>query len=201
MTIIILPLSTIRMVTILKPSVTIIIFVTLEIMNVKSGDKTMSKQEKKTKITHLEKREIQAPLVASLVKRFAEEFGEEKTHELAKKIICEDAVQAGKDLAAHYSGNSLADLLKIVEEVWAGDGIMEIKNVELKQDSLQFDVTRCGYADMYERLRIKELGTVLSCCRDFAFMDGFNPGIRLERTKTIMEGDELCNFRYRQNKT
>ncbi len=161
----------------------------------------MNKQEKKPNVTHLEKREIQAPLVASLIRGFAEEFGEEKTHELAKKIICEDAVQSGKDLAKHYSGNSLADLLKIVEEVWAGDGIMEIRNVELKQDELRFDVTRCGYADMYERVGVKDLGTVLSCCRDFAFMDGFNPDIRLERTKTIMDGDDLCNFRYRQNKT
>jgi len=49
---------------------------------------------------------------------------------------------------------------------------------------------------MYEKLGIKELGCVLSCSRDFSFMEGFNPEIELIRTKTIMEGSECCDFRY-----
>ncbi|MCP4727110.1 MAG: L-2-amino-thiazoline-4-carboxylic acid hydrolase, partial [bacterium] len=35
------------------------------------------------------------------------------------------------------------------------------------------------------------------CCRDFAFQDGFNPKIELVRTKTIMEGDDICDFCYK----
>ncbi len=157
----------------------------------------MNSEDNYVKISHLMRREIQAPLISALIKEFSEEFGQEKTYAIAKRIICEDAAQSGKILSEKYSGNSLNVLLKIVEEIWAEDGTMNIENVSLSQDSLSFDVTRCGYADLYEALGIKEIGTLLSCCRDFAFQDGFNPEIELIRTKTIMEGDEICDFCYR----
>ena len=68
----------------------------------------------------------------------------------------------------------------------------------MKEDEseLSFKVISCKYADMYEKLGIKELGTVLSCSRDFSFTEGFNPEIELIRTKTIMGGSEYCDFRY-----
>ena len=157
----------------------------------------MKNKEKPGSVTHLMCREIQAPIVSALIKGFAKEFGTEKTHALAHKIICKDAVSSGKTLAEKYSGNSLNELLKVVEEIWAKDDTMEVKNLRLDQTSLQFDVTRCGYAEMYERLGIRELGVILSCSRDFAFMDGFNPQIELVRTKTIMEGDDICDFCYK----
>ena len=156
----------------------------------------MEEKEKIYEATHLMCREIQAPIVSALIERFSEEFGVEKTQALAKKIICKDAVLSGKTLAEKYSGNSLNELLKIVEEVWAKDGTLEITNLALEKDCLKFDVTRCRYAEMYDRLGIKKLGSLLSCCRDFAFMDGFNPGLRLVRTKTIMDGDDICDFCY-----
>ncbi len=148
------------------------------------------------KITHLERREIQAPLVAALIDGFAARFGEGEAHTVAREIIDRDAAEAGRVLAKAYGGNSLAVLRRIIEELWAADDTMTLKKVVLDEDGLRFDVTRCGYAEMYERLDLNELGCLLSCRRDFAFMDGFNPDLRLVRTKTIMEGDEICDFRY-----
>jgi L-2-amino-thiazoline-4-carboxylic acid hydrolase len=58
-------------------------------------------------------------------------------------------------------------------------------------------VTRCRYAEMYRALGIPELGEVLSCQRDAALIEGFNPGVTLERTHTIMQGAATCDFRYR----
>jgi hypothetical protein len=160
------------------------------------GVDQMKNKEKTATVTHLMCREIQAPIVSALIKGFAKEFGTEKTHALAKEIICQDAVSAGKTLAEKYSGNTLNELLKVVKEVWSKDGTMEIENISLNQTCLQFNVTRCGYAEMYERMGIKELGVLLSCGRDFSFMEGFNPQIELIRTKTIMEGDNICDFCY-----
>ncbi len=158
----------------------------------------MGNDEKTASVSHLMCREIQAPIVSALIKGFTEKFGSQKTHSTAKEIIYKDAVLSGKTLSEKYSGNSLTELLKIVEEVWALDGTMEIKNICLSQNSLKFDVIRCAYAEMYEKLGIKELGSLLSCYRDFAFLDGFNPELKLMRTKTIMEGDDICDFCYTQ---
>ena len=59
----------------------------------------MKHKEKIATVTHLMCREIQAPIASALIKGFAKEFGTEKTHALAKKIICQDAVLSGKTLA------------------------------------------------------------------------------------------------------
>ena len=154
-------------------------------------------KNKKPLVSHLLSREIQAPLVAALIKGYSDNLGEEKAIAIAKEVICKDAIEAGKNLAEKFSGNSLKELFRIVEEVWSADGTMTFENLKLSDNSLSFDVTFCGYVAAYERLGLKEFGYLLSCCRDFAFMDGFNPEIELMRTKTIMQGDGVCNFCYR----
>jgi hypothetical protein len=54
---------------------------------------------------------------------------------------------------------------------------------------------------MYKELGIPELGKVLSCARDFALIEEFNPDIELKRTQTILEGAAFCDFRYEVKKT
>ena len=158
----------------------------------------MKKTSYDVRITHLKCREIQAPIVSSLIQGFAEEIGSDKTIEVAKKVIRKDATESGKKLAQEYSGNSMSELSKIVKEVWAKDGAMKIQIIRENDNELFFDVTYCGYAQMYEKMGLKELGFILSCSRDFPFMEGFNPEIELSRAKTIMEGAGYCDFRYKK---
>ena len=47
----------------------------------------MNEKESDIKITHLKCREIQAPIVSSLVKGFAQEIGYEKANEIIKKTV------------------------------------------------------------------------------------------------------------------
>ncbi len=148
------------------------------------------------KITHQKCREIQAPIVSSLIYGFAREIGYEKAIEIAKNVIGEDAVASGKKSAQAYSGNTIAELSKIVKEVWAKDNALTLEMLKENETTLFFDVTHCEYAQMYEKMGIKDIGFFLSCNRDFSFMKGFNPQIELRRTKTIMEGAECCDFRF-----
>jgi len=147
-------------------------------------------------ITHHKCREIQAPMVSSLIYGFAREIGFEKAIEIAKNVIRQDAVASGKKSAREYSGNTLAELSKIVKEVWAKDNALTLEILKENDTTLFFDVTHCEYAQMYVRMGIEDIGFILSCNRDFSFMEGFNPQIELKRTKTIMEGAEYCDFRF-----
>ena len=156
----------------------------------------MDKKERDMKITHLKCREIQAPIVSSLIKAFVNKIGYENAMEIVKQVVREDAILSGKTLADKYGGNTLRELSKIVNEVWASDEALKIKMIKEDDGELCFKVISCKYADMYEKLGIKELGCILSCSRDFSFMEGFNPEIELIRTKTIMGGSECCDFRY-----
>ena len=74
---------------------------------------------------------------------------------------------------------------------------LEIELIEKSAERLDFNVVRCRYAEMYRALGLADLGSSLSCQRDFALVQGFNPEIQLTRTQTIMDGAPFCDFRFR----
>lgn len=98
--------------------------------------------ENKAAITHLKCREIQAPIVASIINGFAGELGYAKAIEIAKKVISEDAILSGKTMAKKYSGNSVAELARIVKEVWGQDGAIKIKKIMEGADYCDFRYTK-----------------------------------------------------------
>jgi len=147
-------------------------------------------------VSHLKRREIQAPIVVSLIKGFAREIGHDKAIEVAAEVIREDAKISGRKMAEKYGGNTLVELARVVREVWCQDNAMVINVLEETDRNLNFDVTRCGYAESYEKMGVKEFGVCLSCSRDEPFTEGFNPQIKLKRIQTIMEGASYCDFRY-----
>jgi len=147
------------------------------------------------KISTLKRREIQSPLFASLMRGFIQEFGYEQAVEVASRAVEQDATLNGKMMAEKFGGNSMKAMLRILKEVWAEEGALEYTILEQTDQRFSFDVTRCHYAELYERLGIKEFGCLLSCARDGPFIKSFNPRMKLFRTQTIMEGGALCDFR------
>jgi fumarate reductase iron-sulfur subunit len=81
--------------------------------------------------------------------------------------------------------------------LWSEGGALEIEVSEANTTKCSMNVTRCRYAEMYKRLGLGDYGHLLSCSRDFAFVEGFNPNIKLTRTQTIMEGADFCDFRFK----
>lgn len=148
------------------------------------------------RISHVKKREIQAPVVTAIINEFINELGREKTLKILAGAIKKDAIKSGKELAEFYRGNSMKELAALIREVWCEDGAMEIEILKESESEFHFNVTKCKYADVYRDIDELELGKCLSCNRDFPFNRGFNPEISLERSKTIMEGNEICDFRY-----
>ncbi|MBI2002641.1 MAG: L-2-amino-thiazoline-4-carboxylic acid hydrolase [candidate division NC10 bacterium] len=144
----------------------------------------------------LKRREIEARILAPLINALAAEFGRERVIEIAKRVIVEIARQQGKVLAGQVGGNSL-DHFVSGKDPWVKGDALQIEVLQATQTSYQFNVTRCRYAEMYRALGIPELGVVLSCGRDYALGEGFNPDLTLTRTQTIMEGAPFCDFRYR----
>jgi len=147
-------------------------------------------------VSHLRRREIQAPIVSEIINGFIEELGREKTIEIISKVIEKDAINSGRLLANKFKGNSLSELSKLIREIWCEEEAMIIDVLKENKNEFHFNVTKCRYAEVYKKLGIPELGKHLSCDRDFSFNDGFNPKIKLERTQTIMEGADHCDFRY-----
>ena len=147
------------------------------------------------KISTLERREVQAPLMACLIEAFIRELGNATAMQVASAAIQADAREAGKTMASKFGGNTTQELLQIVRQVWAEEDALVYEILEQTDQRLSFNVTRCRYAEMYERLGLKEFGYCLSCNRDESLINGFNARMTLVRTQTIMQGAKICDFR------
>jgi hypothetical protein len=147
-------------------------------------------------ITLLQRREIEAKIVGPLIRGFIDAMGRDAALEVVRGVITQLARDGGSDLAARLGDASLATFAQALD-LWREGGALEIELLEQSPERLSFNVTRCRYAELYRALGLADLGGSLSCQRDFALVEGFNPGIRLERTQTIMEGASHCDFRFR----
>jgi hypothetical protein len=146
-------------------------------------------------ITHLERRRIEAGVLIPMLQAFQRAVGKERANEIAREVIAELARQDGERWAQHY-GDDLPAMQK-VSGVWSAGGSLEIEPLEQSPGKLDFNVTRCRYAELYQELGLPELGYLFHCSRDFAMVEGFSRSIELKRTQTIMQGAQHCDFRFR----
>jgi hypothetical protein len=147
----------------------------------------------------LKRREIEARILAPVIEALGAEFGRDRVIEIVGRVIEEIARRQGRGVAEQMGGSGLAQFVAS-KEPWRRGGALEIVEQEPTERRYDFDVIRCRYAEMYQALGIPELGKVLSCGRDGAFGEGFNPAMELTRTQTIMDGAPRCDFRYRLEK-
>jgi hypothetical protein len=147
-------------------------------------------------LTLLRQREIEARIVGPLIRAFAKEIGEERAREILAGVVRELARESGCEAARRVGGNDLTRLAE-AKERWREDDALAIDVLRQDTEALEFNVTRCRYAEMYRALGLEHLGGILSCGRDAAMVEGFNPALQLTRTQTILGGASHCDFRYR----
>jgi hypothetical protein len=146
----------------------------------------------------LNRREIEARILAPLLKALEAEYDRQKLLEITRKVILEAARQQGMQLANSVEKNDLEHFADI-QETWKKDNAIQTEVLELSNKRFSFNVFRCRYAEMYRHLGIADLGKMLSCDRDFVLIEGYNPNIHLIRTQTIMEGADICDFCFEVN--
>ena len=127
--------------------------------------------------------------------------GEEKAREILRRAIRRAAVAAGAEMASRVEGGANLERFKAIQHLWTKDDALTIEVVDDAPGVFDFNVKRCRYAETYRAMGLGEIGDLLSCNRDGAFCEGFDPRIRLTRTQTIMGGASHCDFRYRSEPT
>ncbi|MCH9803439.1 L-2-amino-thiazoline-4-carboxylic acid hydrolase [bacterium] len=143
----------------------------------------------------LKRREIEARILAPIIDRLGDEFGQERVRDLAAEVIIDVAKSQGAAMAEMLGGNDLSVFADSLE-AWTRGGALEIEVVEQTDTTFAFNVTRCKYAEMYRDLGDADLGARMSCNRDGTMVEGFNPDITFTRTQTIMSGASHCDFVY-----
>jgi predicted ArsR family transcriptional regulator len=155
--------------------------------------------DKLNEIGVLKRREIEARILAPVVEALVHEFGEAHVLDVVRDTIQNIARHQGSELAKDMGGCSLVKYIESME-AWKADDALQMEVIEQGATVFAYNTTRCKYAEMYKDLGIPELGMVLSCNRDQALIEGFNPNIKLKRTQTIMEGAAFCDFRFELKK-
>lgn len=147
------------------------------------------------KIGVLVRREVEARILAPMIDALAEAFGREQVIPIVRDTIVEIARKQGAELADTMGGCSCRHFKESLQ-YWTKEDALEIDMHVENDKQLTYHVTRCRYAEMYQALGIPELGVILSCNRDAALIEGFNPNAKLIRNQTLMEGALHCNFAY-----
>ena len=148
-------------------------------------------------ISHLQRRKIEGRVLIPFIQALREKFGEEAAREVVDVTIRKLAAEDGARWAESY-GQTTSSLRKVAEEVWAGGGSLDVQILSESAYHLDFNVTRCRYAEFYHELGLTALGFRMHCNRDFAMVAGFNGELELSRSQTIMEGAACCDFRFRK---
>ena len=146
-------------------------------------------------LNRIEKRAIAALAVAPISRSLSQRIGRDETLALLQEVNQQEAFQRGRSMAEEMERNGIEELVDDVAG-WGRGGVWEMDVLEQTPTTYFFNVTRCPYYEKYKELGLEEFGVGFSCCRDEPFAKGFNPQLRLERTKTIMEGADHCDFRY-----
>ncbi len=157
----------------------------------------MDKKEPGDELGVLARRKIEAAVIAPIYDEMRKAFGEERAREVLGKAIRRAAVAAGAEMAQRAPGGADLESFKSILRLWTKDDALTIEVLANAPGVLDFNVTRCRYAEAYRAMGLGEIGDLLSCRRDGAFCEGYDPRISLTRTQTIMGGASHCDFRYR----
>jgi hypothetical protein len=127
--------------------------------------------------------ELAVDLLRAMEQRFGAE-AREVVREMARKQEFETREEVEEPEA------DLRNFCAMIDRVAAGSHRWD--RVVDESDRIGYRFTRCMYAEILRELGEPELGLVI-CARDGPWVKSFNPGLGFGRTKTLMEGDEVCD--------
>lgn len=154
-------------------------------------------RENFVKIPLLQQREIEMKVIGPIVRAFAAEIGEERAFGIVRRAMQDISRQVGAEMS-EKCGSGLKGISDNLIPMWSGGGELVTEPKTSTEDELSFDVKRCAYAELYRELGFSDIGALISCDRDAAFLEGFDDSLELVRAKTIMAGDDRCDFCYRK---
>ena len=151
-------------------------------------------------LSMLEKRTIEAEILKEVYETLKASHGEAVAKKTIEESVRRSAIEQARQFAAATPGGTSLKAFQDVMPLWTKGGALEIEVKEQGDSSFTFNVVRCRYAETYKAMGLGEIGHLLSCNRDGAFCEGYDPKLKLERKQTIMQGASHCNFHYTYEK-
>ena len=130
-----------------------------------------------------------------LMKGLAARIGNDKLLEMLREATSERAKEGmarrsipKRDLATWVANQ------KAISPLFQHALVYEV--VEDSEHAFEFRISQCLWAKVFRDDDAADIGYACICHPDFAVASGFNPKLKLIRTKTLMQGHDCCNHRY-----
>lgn len=135
-----------------------------------------------------------------LMKGLAERIGPEKFVQLIKETM--DDVVRQKSARGPARPFDFAQMVAGMRN--PPPFIQHTLKAEIVEDTptaFGYKVTECLWAKTFRESNAAEIGYACICHPDFAIARGLSPKLTLTRTKTLMQGQDCCQFRYSFDET
>ena len=153
-----------------------------------------------TDLPILERRRIEAAILRHVFEVIEARSGRQEAEAVIGETCSRSAIEQGKAMADALDHPATFEDFRAIMPLWTAEDALEIEPIEMTDERMDFDVTRCRYSEMYKEMGLGDIGHLLSCNRDGDFCLGYNSDMELTRTQTIMKGASHCDFRYRMKK-
>jgi hypothetical protein len=151
-----------------------------------------------TDVPILTQRRIEAAFAKGIFEEMRIELGEATARRILTNAVVKLAKATAAEMAKQAPGGAPdLDSFRALLPRWTAEDALSIEVLKSTDTEFHYNVTRCRYAEMYRAMGLADLGAILSCNRDAAFCEGYDPRLKLERTQTLMGGAGCCDFRYR----
>ncbi|MBN9087442.1 MAG: L-2-amino-thiazoline-4-carboxylic acid hydrolase [Reyranella sp.] len=151
-----------------------------------------------SEVSFLDKAKIQAQVLVPVMRALREALGKDKADVLVKQALSGWSRQLFAEIGQDIEGGGRRRWAKMqgaLNEI-SKAGVDSTEPVR-DTDKLEFDVTRCRYAEFFKELNEPELGALLMCSTDFDIAATSEGTVTLTREQTIMQGGASCTFRYK----
>lgn len=125
------------------------------------------------------------------------QIGEDAFIDMLKQASAESGRNAGRNMALSIPD---ADFASFKSWATAPDRffqhVLTWDVVEDSETALEVKVTECLWAKTFREAGATDIGYAGVCHGDFAMASAYNSHMRMERTKTLMQGHDCCNHRW-----
>ena len=139
--------------------------------------------------------------LVSLVRELEKTLGRDRAHQIVSDWAEQNSINDVRNVI-----ESLEKPVQDFEDVKAllrhwvkelnDNNIETVEIVKETADRSFCQVTECVYAKIYNDFDAPDIGYLLHCKHDFAAALAIHPKVDLDRTKTLMEKHDCCDFEY-----
>ncbi|MFX1416556.1 MAG: L-2-amino-thiazoline-4-carboxylic acid hydrolase [Promethearchaeota archaeon] len=141
----------------------------------------------------------------ALIREFENQIGKKKAHNILKSFYEREAVENIRGLMKGVNKplESIEDLGRLMKKLATNEFSSNTQTHEYPESdpgTFSMCTRECLWAEVFKELEATDLGYLMFCQTDFAVAPVFHPNIHLERSKTLMQGDDVCDFVYHWKK-